>query len=107
MDENTENQETLKLGGNIELSGFRSLNGGQMIILKKMVGNYARRLADRSSNFELLHLHMKTVHERETSELFEIHGKLIDNGKHSISKVTERNVFVAVDSALKKLEEQG
>ena len=106
MDDNIENQDILKLGGSIELSGFRSLNGGQMIILKKIVGNYARRFSDKSTNFELLHLHMKTVHERETSELFEIHAKLIDNGRNTSSQVTDRNVFVAVDSALKKIEEQ-
>tara|TARA_Y100000034_G_scaffold20758_2_gene23820 strand:- start:6769 stop:7080 length:312 start_codon:yes stop_codon:yes gene_type:complete len=101
-----DNEEILKLGGNIELSGFKSLNGGQMIILKKIIGNYARSFADKSENFELLSVNMKTVHERETSELFEIHAKLIDNGKHTTSQITDRNIFVAVDTVLKKLEVQ-
>lgn len=102
----TDTDDTLKLGGNIELSGFKALDGGQMIVLKKIIGNYARRFSDKSPKFELLSLHMKTVHERETSELFEVHAKLIDNGKPYASKVTDRNIFIAIDTVLKKLEVQ-
>jgi hypothetical protein len=29
----------LQLGGNIELSGFSNLEGGAMIVLKKIIGN--------------------------------------------------------------------
>ncbi|MBD3259811.1 hypothetical protein GF371_04255, partial [Candidatus Woesearchaeota archaeon] len=47
-----EDAETIKLGGNIELSGFRDLDGGTMVILKKIVGNYVRKLSDNSEKFE-------------------------------------------------------
>ncbi len=89
----------LQLGGNIELSGFSSLEGGAMIVLKKIVGNYARKMSDHSKNFEKLVVTMKTVHDNQ----FELRAKLVDNGKPVNSSVTERNVFVAVDSALKKI----
>ncbi len=102
----TDQEEIVKLGGNIELSGFRSLDGGTIIVLKKMIGNYAKKFSDKSSNFELLRLHMKTIHKRETSKLFEVHAKLIDNGKHATSEITDRNIFIAVDSVLKKIEGQ-
>jgi ribosome-associated translation inhibitor RaiA len=91
--------EVLQLGGNIELSGFSSLEGGAMIVLKKIVGNYARKISDQSSNFERLSIHMKTVHDNQ----FEMHAKVVNNGKAINSSVTERNIFVAVDSALKKI----
>jgi len=89
----------LQLGGNIELSGFSNLEGGAMIVLKKIIGNYAKRMSTVTKNFEKLSLTMKTVHDNQ----FELHGKLIDNGSAVTSSVTERNLFVGVDSALKKI----
>lgn len=102
-----DNNGIVKLGGNIELSGFRVFDGGTMLVLKKIIGNYARKFSDRSSNFELLSLHVKTIHETEQSKIFEVHAKLIDNGTLYTSQVAHRNSFVAVDSVLKKLGEQG
>jgi len=95
--------DNLQLGGNIELSGFGGIDGGSMIVLKKMVGNYARRMTELAEKFENLKLTMKPVHEKEKSELYEINAILMVNGKPIVSEVTERNLFVAIDSALKKI----
>ena len=95
------NEETIKLGGNIELSGFHEMDGSIMIVLKKIIGNHAKRMTEKTTNFEKLSIHMKKVHEKEASKLYELHAKLLDNGKLLTSEATERNVFVAVDSALK------
>ena len=92
-------EDNLQLGGNIELSGFGSLDGGAMIILKKIIGNYARKMSDKSKGFEGLKVSMKTVHDNK----YELHAKLMDNGKAYVSSAVERNLFVAVDSALKKI----
>ena len=89
----------LQLGGNIELSGFSGLDGGTMIVLKKIVGNYAKRMSTVAKNFEQLSLTMKTVHDNQ----FELHAKMMDNGTAVNSSVTERNLFIAVDNALKKI----
>ncbi|MBW3015881.1 hypothetical protein KY330_05655 [Candidatus Woesearchaeota archaeon] len=97
-------EDILQLGGSIELTGFRELDPGSMVILKKIIGNYARKMSDLSSNFERLSLRMKPIHATEASAKFEIKAKLIDNGKAFNSEVIDRNVFVAVDSALKKLQ---
>lgn len=91
--------KVLQLGGNIELSGFYSLEGGAMVILKKIVGNYAKRMSSKAKNFEKLSLNMKTVHDNQ----YELHAKMINSGKATTSSVTDRNLFVAVDSALKKI----
>ena len=95
--------DIMQLGGSIELSGFRGIDGSSMVVLKKIVGNYAKRMSEIAEKFEKLSIIMKPVHETEKSELYEIHAKLLNNGKLVVSEVTERNLFVAVDNALKKI----
>jgi|TARA_B100001964_G_scaffold115090_1_gene128327 ribosome-associated translation inhibitor RaiA len=95
--------EPTQLGGNIELSGFGDIDGASMVVLKKIIGNYGRRLSEISEKFEKLSVTMKPVHETEKSSKYEIHIKLINDGKPIVSEVVERNLFVAVDSALKKI----
>ncbi len=99
-----ENSDDVKLGGNITLSGFREIDGGSKVILRKIVGSYARKFTESSTNLEEIHLSMKPVHEREQSKKYEIKCKLVDNGQVHTSEVTERNLFVAIDSVLKKIE---
>ncbi|MBN2111644.1 hypothetical protein JW707_00955 [Candidatus Woesearchaeota archaeon] len=98
--------DALVLGGNIELSGFKEIDPGSMVILKKIVGNYARRFSGRCSDFEKLSLRMKNIHETEGSKKFEVHGMVIDKGKTYTSELTDRNIFVVVDSVLKKIENE-
>ena len=95
-----------QLGGNIELSGFRDVDRSTMIVLKKIIGNYARRFSDLCSGFEKLSVHMKVVHATEGSEKFEVHGKVLDNGKNYISELTDRNMFIVIDNVLKKIENE-
>ena len=95
--------DIMQLGNNIQLSGFRDIDSASLVVLKKIVGNYARRMSEISDKFEKLHITLKTVHETEKSEKYEIHAKLLNDGKPYVSDVTERNLFVAVDSALKKI----
>ncbi len=94
-------EKVLQLGGNIELSGFSDLEPGVMIILKKIVGNYARRMSDKCKNFEKLTVTMKTVHAKEKGEKYELHAKMIDNGKPHNSSCVDRYLFVGVDNSLK------
>ena len=98
-----EDNDNLQLGGNIELSGFGTLDGGVMIVLKKIVGNYARRMNEKAKNFEKLSLTMKLVHAKEKGEKYELHAKLLDNGQPITSSTTERNLFVGIDSVLKSV----
>ncbi len=99
-----EEEDSVALGGNIELSGFREVDGGRMIVLKKIVGNFARKLSDQSSTFEQLNLRLKPVHAHEKSEYYELYGKVVDNGKVYTSQVTDRNLFILLDAVLKKIE---
>ena len=95
--------ESFKLGGSIELSGFRDIDSSSMIVLKKIIGNHARRIAELTKKLEVLHITLKPIHEREKSEKYEVHVKLIDNGKVFASEAIGRNLFVVIDAALKKI----
>lgn len=98
MEEDTV-QDIVKLGGNIELSGFSGIDGGTMIILKKIIGNHVKKMSNQVKNLEKISMTMKLVHDNQ----FELKAMLLDNGKPINSSATERNIFVAVDSALKKI----
>lgn len=74
-----------------------------MIILKKIVGNYARKMSDKCRNFEKLSLTVKTVHAKEKGEKYELHAKMLENGKPYTSSNVDRNLFIAVDSSLKAI----
>ena len=95
--------DVMQLGGNIELSGFKDIDGASMVVLKKIIGNHVRRMTEISDKFESLKVTMKPVHETEKSEKYEIHAQLMNDGKPVVSEVVERNLFVAVDDALKKV----
>ena len=91
--------ETIKLGGNIELTGFSELDGGSMIILKKIVGSYARKFSDSLKDFEKLALELN-----EQGNELEINAKLVVGGKETSVNTKDKNLFVALDRVLKELE---
>lgn len=93
-------EDIQQLGGNIELAGFRELDGGSMIILKKIIGNYARKFSDRLGNMEKLSVTLKSVGNNQ----HEMHAKLVAGGEIFTSEVTEHNLFTLVDRVLKKIE---
>ena len=92
----------IELGGNIKLSGFRELDSGSMIILKKIIGSYARKMSNKSSKFESLELTLKKIQDTKENFKFKIHSKLIDNGLIQSSEATEKNIFFGIDLVLKK-----
>ncbi len=97
--------ETIQLGGVIELSGFNSMDKGTMAVLKKILGNYTRKFIDKTEGFEKVSMHLKKIGPGNNEEisLFELHGKVMIKGKQFNSEITERNIFFAVDSVMKKL----
>ena len=95
--------DNMQLGGNIELAGFRDIDGASMVVLKKIIGNHVKRISEITQKFEKLHITLKPIHQTEKSEKYEIKAKMIDNGKAYVSEVTERNLFVAIDNVLKKI----
>jgi hypothetical protein len=96
-------EENINLGGNIVLSGFKDLEPGVMFIIKKVVGNYVKKMSEKSA-VENLTLTLKKVHESADGQKtkFEIMGKLIAGKMHN-SECTDFNLFVAIDKVLAKM----
>lgn len=94
----------IELGGNIKLTGFKELDPGSLMVIKKIVGNYGKKFEGLCEKFEDLSVTLKEVHKTEASEKFELNAKLNDNGKTYASSVVDRNLYFAFDSAMKKLE---
>ena len=98
-------EETLELGGNIELSGFTGLMPGSMTIIKKIVGTCTKKFTELKPDFEKLQLTMKGVHQTtDTPKIFHLDGKMIYGGKVVTSEAEDRNIFRAIDIVLKKIE---
>ncbi|MEM0230587.1 MAG: hypothetical protein QXW00_04300 [Candidatus Woesearchaeota archaeon] len=97
-------EESIQLGGNIELSGFSFLDKAQMVVVKKIVGNYARKLSELVSSFERLSINVKKIHAVEQSENYEINARLFANKQQYHASETDRNIFFGIDKVLKKIE---
>ncbi|MDD5086304.1 MAG: hypothetical protein PHV16_00985 [Candidatus Nanoarchaeia archaeon] len=93
--------EVIKLGGGIELKGFLEIDGGTMIILKKIIGSYSRKFSDNLKEFEKLVLELNQ--QGEESEVF---GTLVVGEKEKTAKIVDKNLFVAVDKVLKAVERE-
>ena len=94
--------DILQLGGNISLAGFKELEPAKMVVIKKITGNYVKKMMEKTNKFESLHLHLKEVHASK----FELQVKALVNGQSFNSEVTDFNLFFALDKALAKILEE-
>jgi ribosome-associated translation inhibitor RaiA len=90
-----------RLGGNIALVGFDKLEPAELIIVKKIVGTYVKKLQENTDYKELKlvlqqHQHGKTFKH-------EINAQVDLNKRTFHSNVTEWNLFKAISEAMKKL----
>ena len=85
----------VRLGGNIELFGVESLDGATMIVLKKIIGTYARKFSETglerlSVAFDGSHIKVEAVSQGN------VHSASADN----------TNLFFSLDQALKEIQEK-
>jgi len=85
------------------LAGFRDVDSTTMPLIDKIISNHAKRIDELAENMDSLHITLKQVHQREKSEKYEVHAKVLDSGRVFVSKVTERNLLTALDKALNKV----
>ena len=96
----------IELGGNITLVGFKELGYAEFVVIKKVVGNYARKISDKLE-FSNLTLTLKPIHKiGDEISKYEIKGKLEIDGTMYNAEVVEYNLFVGIDNLLKKLMTQ-
>lgn len=96
----------IELGGNINLEGFKDVDRSSMTIVKKIVGNSTKKLSDYCANFEMLKVVLNHVHQTEGSVKYELNVSVSDNGRMTTSQVVDRNLFIGLSSAIKKVETQ-
>lgn len=94
-------KESISLGGNIELNGFQNLEKAKLIVLKKIIGNYAKQMQEKRDDYKKL---VVTLEEDKTNS--KIKAELILGNNSIKGNDTENNIFVAIDGALKKIIEQ-
>ena len=95
--------EKLSLGGNIDLVGFKQVSMSEVVVVKKLVGSYTRKIQQLCNNFQGVSVRLKEIHKIDNNAKNEVHVKAIDDGKVFTSEVVDTNLFVALDSALKKV----
>ena len=89
------NVDTIILGGGIELTGFKDVEPGMFIVIKKIVCSYTRAFSDKHKDFDKLTLNKNG--KEMNAEL-----KLKEKSFKANSKVD--NLFIALDAVLKELE---
>jgi len=84
----------MELGGNIALINFDALEPSKLIVVKKIVGNYAKKIAEKK-NFDKLQLTLKG--EYAITTVFMANGDRIE------TEATNKNLFFALTEALNKI----
>jgi len=88
----------IELGGNITLDGFKESEPSTLVIVKKIVGNYAKNIYTNINNFENL-----SVFLRESENLKEVETKLLIKDIAYSATATDTNLFFALDKSLSQL----
>lgn len=97
--EENNDDNVIDLGGVIKLKGFNDLGNGQMVVVKKMVGNYVRKIENKNDDFDQIELDLE-----EGEDDYTITAELIITTEDDQSiTITEDNVFIGVDAVMKKL----
>jgi len=96
-------EDIQQLGSSIEINGFSIVDRASMVIVKKVIGNYARKFSEKNVGFEKLTIILKND---ETEKTCEIQAQAKTASKVFDSDIKDENLFVAIDSALKGLDSQ-
>jgi len=107
----TEDKET-KLGGNLALVGFEILEPTELVVVKKIVGNYIRKMSNNGNYKEMKltlqqHKHGKTFkHEIKGLALFE-EGRFNSDAMEwnlytALSKVCDKMLQEAINTTRKE-----
>jgi len=95
--------EELKLGGNIVLVGF-SLDPAEMIVVKKIVGHYAKKISEQTAYSELK---VRLRQSKKTkSFLHELDVDVFTSGGILTSNAEDKNLYSGLSDALEKVYNQ-
>lgn len=93
--------EGMKLGGNISLVGFEKLDNAEMVIIRKIVGTYIKKMSE-AGDYKEMRLTLKQ-HPHGKSFKHEVEGSATFSEGRFASNVTEWNLFTAVSEVCTKI----
>ena len=85
----------IQLGGNIELEGFEAIEPGKLVVVKKLVGNYARQISDSSKEFEKL-----SVSISRNNEGYTLTAMAVIAGNKKSEEAKDKRLFYGLDQVL-------
>jgi ribosome-associated translation inhibitor RaiA len=91
----------IELGGNIKLEGFNTADPSTLIVVKKIVGNFAKKIQEQTGEFQELSLHLTD----NMTNNYTLHAKL-KGTKECNAEASEVNLFFAINKALEDVMKQ-
>ena len=89
--------EVIKLGEQIELYGFLNVDRGAMVILRKLIGNAVRSLAEKHTDFQ------KIIIKLEGENPLRVTTELHTAAEPRTVAAEGTNIFFTLDQAFKQL----
>ena len=90
----------IELGGNRKLKGFSEIDNASLIVIKKIVGNYAKKLAETTDDFQNLILSL----ESKTPKDFKINIEFQKTSENLNSEIQGENLFFTLSKALEGIK---
>jgi len=91
--------DTMQLGGNIELNGFNELERSKLVVVKKIVGNYAKEFSDKTRFDKLsLTLALDGTEFKIAAELF--------GDKPVKSELKDKNLFFVIGNIMENIKKE-
>lgn len=90
----------IELGGNIKLDGFDQIESGKLVVAKKMIGSFARKISDKKQYKDL------TVNLSIDNNMFKI--RVVCNNEEGglEGEKTENNLYFAINGAFRVIMEK-
>ncbi|MEK6934574.1 MAG: hypothetical protein AABW46_01720 [Nanoarchaeota archaeon] len=83
----------IELGGNIKLVNFEGLEPALLIVVKKVVGNYTKKISESLNEFKSIEV---TLVNKENNEI----KVKVEANKSYESNAKDKNLFFALDKCL-------
>lgn len=86
----------IELGGNIKLVNFDDIEPGLLIVLKKLIGNYTKKISESLKDFKSIEV---TLEDKEKNKI----KVKIEADKTRETEAEDKNLFFALDKTLKEI----
>ena len=86
-------RKMIELGGSIKLSNFEGIEPALLIVIKKVVGNYTKKISESFKEFKEI---MITLEDKSTNKI----AVRVKADKEYTSEASDKNLFFALDKAL-------